>query len=66
MASSRTTWAEDMCERWEREAFGLERLADLRDADYTAVDRKLMHMHARIKRACAQELRLESRRLRRG
>ena len=65
MASSRI-WADEMCDRWEREASGLERLANLRDADYSAVDRKLMQMHARIKRVCAQELRLESRKLRRG
>ena len=64
--SSNRTWTDELCDRWDREAGGLERLADLRDAEYSAVDRKLMHMHARIKRACAQELRLESRKLRRG
>jgi|GEM_PF-1929705 len=65
MASSRT-WTDELCNRWDSEASGLERLAELPNADYSAVDRKLMNMHARIKRACAQELRLESRKLRRG
>ena len=49
--------------RWEREASDLERAAKTA----TPVERRLLEMHARVKRACAQELRLDAQRLtRRG
>jgi len=63
MASER--WTNVLAQRWEQEAFALDRMAtDV--ARYDAGDRKLLRMQARIKRACAQELRIEAGKLRRG
>ncbi len=43
--------------RWDREASDLERAAARAD---TPIERRLQEMHARVKRGCAQELRLEA------
>ncbi|KAB2901268.1 MAG: hypothetical protein F9K31_02465 [Dokdonella sp.] len=65
MGSEPRNWTLAMVERWELEAAALDRMAtDV--ARYDAGDRKLLRMQARVKRACAQELRLEAAKLRRG
>ena len=45
-------------ERWDQEASVLERKAKASN-DLTLIERRLMEMHARVKRGCAQDLRLE-------
>ena len=47
----------DMATRWEREASDLERAAKTAE---TPIERRLQEMHARVKRGCAQDLRLEA------
>lgn len=47
-----------LAERWEREAFDLERMRKS-TGEYTLAERRLLEMHARAKRGCAQELKLE-------
>ena len=64
MASEK--WITDLCEHWDREAHALDRAADQRGTDYSAEVRKLMRMHARVKRGTANELRIEARKVRRG
>lgn len=49
--------AERLAKKWETEAVSLDRLAET--AGYTTVERMVLRRHARIKRSCAQELRLE-------
>lgn len=51
-------WNTQLGERWDREAHDLERKAKA-SAELTPIERRLMEMNARIKRGCAQELRLE-------
>jgi hypothetical protein len=55
-----------MANKWEREASELERSAGDQRRDWNPVERKLMGMHARVKRGCAQELKLEMMKVRRG
>lgn len=52
-------FAEDHARRWDSEAFRLEQQA--KDAP-SAIEKRLMEMHGRVKRACAQELRLAANR----
>lgn len=56
MASDSTKLATDLAMRWDREASDLERAAKTAD---TPIERRLQEMHARVKRGCAQDLRLE-------
>lgn len=46
----------DLVEHWTREARDLE--ADAKRATTTPAQKRLLEMHARVKRGCAQELRL--------
>ncbi len=62
--ASRRDLADDLSARWDREANGYEQQA--RNAEYSATERKLLEMHARVKRACANELRMEARKVSRG
>ncbi len=59
-------WAITLADRWDNEAFGLEKMADARSSEHTEAERKLLRMHARVKRGCAQELRTEARKLSNG
>ncbi len=53
-------------ETWEREIYALERKAEARHADWTHIERRLMAMQARGMRKCAQELKDELNKVRRG
>jgi hypothetical protein len=64
MASNRDL-AADLAGAWESEAGSLERLAKT-GKDNTPIEKRLLEMHARVKRACAQELRNEAAKVRRG
>jgi hypothetical protein len=64
--ASKTEVRDDITARWEREATGYERQAEDVKSDLTPIDRKLLQMHARVKRGCANELRIEMRRITRG
>jgi hypothetical protein len=59
--ASRRDVALELADRWDREAFGYER--DARTGDYTPTERRLLEMHARVKRGCASELRIEMRKI---
>lgn len=50
-------WITKLGERWDHEAHDLERKAKA-SAELTPIERRLMEMHARVKRGCAQDLRL--------
>lgn len=59
MARSSRDFALELADRWEHEAFGYENR--VRRGDYvTPVEKRLLEMHARVKLACAQELRSEA------
>lgn len=64
MASKREL-ADSIADLWDREARGYEQQAKT-GADYSAIERRLLEMHARVKRACAQHLRIEFRKIARG
>lgn len=64
MASKRDL-ADSLADRWDREAFGYEQQAKT-GVDYSTIERRLLEMHARVKRGCANELRIESRKIARG
>jgi hypothetical protein len=51
-------WITKLGERWDQEASVLERKAKAAK-DLSTIERRLMEMHARAKRGCAQDLRLE-------
>lgn len=55
----------DICDRWDREAAALEQMADQR-SEYTDTDQQQLRTHARVKHQCANELRVEARRVRNG
>jgi hypothetical protein len=57
MASAKH-WTLALAERWDREARDLERKANT-SKDASATEKRLMEMHGRVRRGCAQELRLE-------
>lgn len=61
-----TPWMQELINRWEREAGGLEKQADDKSQDYSEIERRLLRMSARVKRADANELRIEAQRVRRG
>lgn len=56
-------FADDMARGWDNEAHQLDRSAPNAP---TSFERRLIEMHARVKRACAQELRLAAARMPRG
>lgn len=64
MASKRDL-GEELSSRWDREASSLEQQAR-NDPACTAIEKRMLDMHARVKRGCAIELRLESRKVTRG
>jgi len=57
--------AQEMAAKWEAEASDLERMSG-RVGDYTPLECRMLKQHAHVKRACAQELKLEMQRVRRG
>lgn len=57
--------ATELCNRWDRDASALEREAEHGQA-YSKAERAQLRMHARVKRSCANELRIEARKVRRG
>lgn len=57
MASEIEKFATGLAARWEREASDLERAAKRAEAP---LERRFQEAHARGKRGCAQELRLEA------
>jgi hypothetical protein len=61
-----TPWIQDLINRWEREAAGLERQASDKAQDYSELERRLLRMNARVKRGDANDLRAEAQRVRRG
>lgn len=65
MASKRDI-GEAMATKWERQGYDLERGSERADSDYTAIEKRLMRAQANVYRACAAELRMESRKLSNG
>jgi len=65
MANHDRTWLLELCDRWDRQATELEKMAE-NGAEYTAAEKKLLRMHARVKRGDANELRIEARKIRHG
>lgn len=65
MTAERQTPLHAMVERWLRQAHGYEIQANGK-GDYTDIERELLKMHARVKRADAQELKEEISKVRRG
>ncbi len=63
MASKRDA-AMELAHRWEQDAFGYERQA--KGAEYSPIEKRLLDMHARVKRACANELKLTAGKLGNG
>ncbi|MBN8885919.1 MAG: hypothetical protein J0I77_09385 [Rudaea sp.] len=57
---------QELADKWVREAYALERQAEAKHADWTVIERRLMDMRARTIRVCAQELRDEAGKVRRG
>jgi hypothetical protein len=66
MVSPKRDPLRELADKWERESHGLNREAELKSADWTNTERRLLDMHARIKRVCADELRQELAKVRRG
>jgi hypothetical protein len=66
MASSNRDLGEAMALRWEREASDRERGADREGSDYSALEKRMLRLQANVYRACASELRIESRKISRG
>lgn len=64
MVKSSRDMADELAERWDREASGYESQA--RSPEYSANERRLLEMHARVKRGCANQLRTEARKITRG
>lgn len=56
----------DLARRWDAEADSLERALDCVGTDHEPSERHLLAMHARIKRACAYDLREQLHVVRRG
>lgn len=46
-----------LAQKWERDASDLDRSKN--NSDYSAIERRLLEMHARVKRGCAQELKIQ-------
>jgi hypothetical protein len=65
MTAERDTPLHQMALRWEREASGYERQADGKN-DLNDMERRLLRIHARIKRVCATELKDEISKVRRN
>ncbi len=65
MARSERDALKALHERWTREAFGYEQDARRKSAEYSAIERRMLDMHARVKHGCAQELKRELEKLRR-
>ena len=63
MARSEREVAAPLAERWKREAFGYEQQA--RSGEYTAIEKRMLNMHARVLHACSDELKRELGRVRR-
>jgi hypothetical protein len=63
MASSRDL-ADVLSTRWDNEAAAQERLIER--GDFTPIERKVLKAQAITRRACANELRVESRKVARG
>ena len=64
MAKSDREYAVDLAGRWEKEAFDLDQMA--RRDDYTPLEARMLRCQATAKRGCAQELKLELGKVRRG
>jgi hypothetical protein len=65
MASSKRDALAALAERWTNEAFGYESALRHRPNEYSPKERGLLEMHARVKHACAAELKAELARIRR-
>lgn len=59
-------WIMRLCDRWDREAFELEKMADRKGTEHTELERRMLRLHARVKRGNANELRIEARKLSNG
>ncbi len=55
MASGDPKTPAQLVSHWDREANALDRQAE--DRQHSQIERRLLAMHARVKRACAAELR---------
>jgi hypothetical protein len=65
MASKRDV-GETLAAKWERQAHDSERATDRADSDYNPIEKRLMRAQANVYRACAAELRIETRKLTNG
>lgn len=64
MARSERDTLKALADRWVIEASGYEKNA--RDkGEYTPIERRMLDMHARVKRGCAEELKRELEKVRR-
>jgi len=57
MASNRHDRLDAVIAQWEREASDRMRGADRKDADYSAIERRLLRAQANVYYACARQLR---------
>jgi hypothetical protein len=64
MASERS-WVLEFCDQLDREAHSLDRSATT-GADFTAIEKRMLRLHANVKRGVATALRFEARKVRRG
>lgn len=64
MAKSDRDIALDIAHKWEKEASELETMATRHD--YTPLEARMLRVQATCKRGCAQELKIETGRIRRG
>jgi hypothetical protein len=64
MASNREL-ADVLSQRWDTEAAAQERLVEGQN-EFTPVERKVLKAQATMRRACANELRIEARKVTRG
>lgn len=65
MASKRDI-GEELATRWDRTASDHERGADRPDSEYSAMEKRMLRLQANVYRACAADLRIESRKITRG